>query len=151
MAPSTHSGSEDDQQRREVDRLGEKLLGAFLDRRDGQLDAGVRGEDDHGDGGVDGLELRQQVEGRAVAQLVVEDDRVRPHAARLGEGVGTVLRLADVEAGRGEEAPDGHPDRLLVVDHQHAVARLRHGVPAFATGCASATGNRIVTTAPPPG
>ena len=82
---------EDDQQRRQLDRLRQELLRPFLDGADRELDAGVRGEHDDGDRGIDRFELRQQIERGAVAQFVVEDDRVRPLLARLRQRGDAVL------------------------------------------------------------
>ena len=45
-------GLEDDLQARQVDRLGDVILGADFERLDGGVDRGVAGEDDHRDVGI---------------------------------------------------------------------------------------------------
>ena len=64
------------QQRRQLDRLGQELVGAFLDRAHGQVDRGVAGQHHHRQRRVDLADPGQQLERRAVGQHVVEHHRV---------------------------------------------------------------------------
>ena len=117
---------EDLLQRRQLDRLGEELLGALLDRLHRQVDRAVRGE--HQDHHVR-IELAQAVDGvhrLAVRQHVVEDHRVRPRLHQQRARLLEALRLLDVETPPLEKVSDGEANGRIVVDDEDLAAQ--HGV-----------------------
>ena len=57
--------ADDDLQLLDVERLGDVVEGAGLERLDRRLGGGVGGDHDDGDGGVLGLDLAQEVDARS--------------------------------------------------------------------------------------
>ena len=118
LALALEEPPEHDQERRQLDRLGQELVGPLLDRAHREVDRGVAGQDHHRQRGVELPEPGQEVEGGAVGEHVVEDHGVgAPLADRLlggGDGVG----LVDLEALALEEVADPEADTGLVVDDQ---------------------------------
>ena len=110
---------DDDQERRQLDGLGQELVRALLHRPHGEVDRRVAGQDDDRHRGVDLADAGQQVEGGPVGQHVVEDHGVGvPLAHRLlggGDGVG----LVDLQALALEEVAHAEADARLVVDDQY--------------------------------
>jgi hypothetical protein len=97
------------------------MIGAFLDRLHGQIDAAISGEDDEAGMGVDRLQLRKQLDGVSVVQPIVEDGGVGTAGPK-----GVLRRLAglgllDLIAFGLEEAPQSEADGALVVDEKDLV------------------------------
>ena len=67
---------QNDLQARQIDRLGDVILGADLESLHRGIDSGVSGENDHRDVGIGFLDLVQQIDARAVGQLEVDDCHV---------------------------------------------------------------------------
>ena len=108
---------EDDGQRRQLDRLREKVLGAFLDGRDGQLDRAMAGDDNHGHVDTGALELRHQIERRAVGQGIVHRHHVRHDGIDLGQRGGAALGFRDLVAVGIEIAAHAKTNPGFVVDN----------------------------------
>ena len=87
---------DDDEQRVELHRLGEELLGAELHRFDGGVDRRERGEHDER-ASVRWRGIGDQVERRAVGQAEVEDGDVGTKARNFARAEAQSLRLFDVE------------------------------------------------------
>ena len=67
---------EDDLQARQVDRLGDVVLGAHLQRPHRGVDRGVAGENDDGDVRIRLLHAVQEVEAGAVGELEIDDGHI---------------------------------------------------------------------------
>ena len=113
--PAFQRALQDDQQRGQLDGLGEELIRAFLDGADRQIDGSVRRE--HDDRQV--LQLGQQIQGIAVGQPVVHHGCVgRGDRAQLQRAL-AVLRLGDLEPLVLEKGMEREPDRLRILDQEN--------------------------------
>src|SRR5262249_2093094 len=70
--------AEHEEKRGELDRLREKLIGAFLNRRDRELDRSVSGEHQDRDARVDSLEGSNEIDARRAREIVVDPRDIRP-------------------------------------------------------------------------
>src|ERR1043165_8404016 len=86
---------EDNEQRRQFERLGQKLFGAFFNRTHGQIDRAVRRQHQQRSSRVDLFETRQQIERGAVRQHVVGDYYIRSRGAKNVLGVLTAFAPRD--------------------------------------------------------
>ncbi len=77
-------GLEDHLQARQVDGLGDVVLGSDLERLDRGVDRGVPGQDDHGDVGKLLLDAMKEIESAAVGELEVDDGHI---GNQPGDGV----------------------------------------------------------------
>jgi hypothetical protein len=102
---------QNDEQGLELNRFGEKVVGALFDRSHGQVDGSKRRQDDQRRGGIDIFETRQEIKRMAIREHVIDDDRIRPGRlkevqrplATIGLVYFVALRLqkiADTEASR---------------------------------------------------
>ena len=105
-----------------LDRLGQVVVGAFLDRLDGRFDGALRGQDHDGVVAAVVLERAQQIEtAHAGHDQIADDDG--------GAEDGDALERLFAVAGRiGREAPGPHelgeaePGAGLVLDDEDAFA-----------------------------
>src|SRR5450830_644916 len=97
----------------------------------------MRREDDHGDGGIERAELRQQIERVAVIQAVVQDGDVGAPRTEGFVSLRTGFGFLNLETVGFQEVANGKTDRGFVVEKENPV-------DAHAP-------RRIVTTAPPLG
>ena len=112
----------------EVERLGEVVVGAFLERRDGVVDRGVGGDED--DVGPRRLlahpaEQRQPVD---LGQPDVADHDVEDVRRDLGQPLGAVRGQADAMACVAEGVAYQHPKIGFVIDQEdveHSLGTLR--------------------------
>ena len=113
---------EQDLQPLRLDRLGQVVVGAFLDRLDGGLDRALRRENDDGQLAALLLERAQQLEAAHARHHEVADDDGG------AEGGDTLERFFAVGGGLGGKPPRTHelgepePGRRIVFDDQNAVA-----------------------------
>src|SRR4029079_11064909 len=96
--------ADDHEQRIELHRLGEELLGAVLHRFDGGVDRGVGGEDDERRV-VDGAEVGDEIEGRAVGKAEIEHGDVGAERSKLDASGGAVVGLVDFESVGFQKSP----------------------------------------------
>ena len=105
----------------EVQRLEQVLEGAELHGFDCRLGGPVRGDDDHGQAGIDFPDLAVGFETLHVGQADVEDHGVgrlaADHADPLAGGSGRV----NLEAGGGQDLLQRVADVRLVVDDQETL------------------------------
>ena len=116
---------DDHLQGRQLDGLGQELLGPLLDRLHREVDRAVRGEEDHGQRRVLALEGPQNVEPVAVAQGEVHDGRIEGLLARALECLSRTVRLDDLEALAAQVAAQGNAYVLLVVHDEDPPLRHR--------------------------
>ena len=129
-APVLEGALDDDEQGGQLHRLGEELLGSLLDRLHREIDGAVAGEEDHGQGGVLGLQGAQHVEAVAVGQGEVHDRRVHRLLAQRLPGRGQAVRLEDLVALAAQEAPQGKAHVVLVVHEEDRALRHRASLRA---------------------
>ena len=126
--PPVFEGALDDhQERRQLDRLGEELLGSFLDGLHREIDGAVAGEEHDGQGGVLGLQGRQHLEAVAVGQGKIHDRGVHHLAAQGLPNRGEALDLDDPEALAAQEPAEGEAHVRFVVDDENPA--LSQGFP----------------------
>ena len=130
--------SHEDEESLGLDGLRQELLGALLDRADGEVDRAVRREDDEGRVLADLLDLGEELERRPVRQAVVGDDDVVADLAEAFEGLPEVLGLVDVEAARAEKRREPVPDGGVVLHEEDP--RLSHARPPEAPSSGAAPG-----------
>ena len=152
-AGSRAARSSIDQQRGQLHRLGQEMLGPFLDRPHRQVDRAVSGEDDDRQPSVsEALQPRQQLERRCRPAASSRGCRVRAAVLRNAASAGLagpgLLDRAVPSISRKSPIAEAHG--RLVVDDQDP---LRRGIrrPSFRSRRASARGQRTVTSAPPSG
>ena len=108
-----------------IERLGEVVLGAGLDRFDGGVDGALRGQQDHLDVVDLGLQRLQQLDAAHPRHHQVGDDD------RGAEGGDLLERLGAVGGGLGGESPRPHQlgqpaaRRGIVLDDQDAFGGMR--------------------------
>ena len=108
--------ADDDEQRVELHRLREELLRPELHRFDGRVDRRVRGQDDQRRGVVDGPEVGDQVERRAVGEAEIEHGHVGVKRPKLHPRRGAVVRLVDLEPVRFQKTPYPKTRSGLIID-----------------------------------
>ena len=112
---------DDERERRQFDRLGEKLLGAFLHGRHGEFDRAVSGQDDHRHVDALLLDMRQQIERGAVGKRVVDEREVWYLRPQMRDGAGKRVGFVDVVAEGFEIRVHPQPRAGLVVDDEHSI------------------------------
>src|ERR1043165_5627841 len=116
--------ADDDEQRVELHRLREELLGAEPHRFDGGGDRCVRGEDDQRRV-VDGAKVGDQIERRAVGEAEVEHGDVGTESPKLDAGGSAVIGFVDVEPVRFQKTPYPKARSRFIINQQHSVSE--HG------------------------
>ena len=114
------------QQLVELERLGDEVGGALLDRVDRVLHRAEAGDDDRDDVRVAlerGVEHRAAVDAR---QPEVRDDDVEGELGEPRQRLFAVRGLLDDEAVVGQPLGDGLPQRRLVVDEQQMFRVFSH-------------------------
>ena len=103
----------------ELDRLGDEVEGAELERADGGLDAAEGGDDRHRQPGLAGLDVLDELEPIAIGQAHVGEAQA---VAALGQQLARSLHRAGAVAGE----PHAHQrefeqfaDVVLVIDDEH--------------------------------
>ncbi len=127
-----------DRDRCELQRFGEKLLGAFLDRRDRELDRAVAGDEDHGDLDARTFQLSHQVESRAIGERVVHQEHVGKNRVDQRERGGAGVGFLDLIPVGLEVRPHSKANAWLVFHNQdstfeHARSRFLGMVAPLAT------------------
>ena len=107
-----------------VDRLAEVVVGAILDRVDGALDRALRREKDEGDVRQLILQGAQQVVTAHPGHHEVAHDDGRPEAGHLAEPFLAVGGLVGLEPPGLDELCEAGPGRRVVLDDEHAFARV---------------------------
>ena len=118
--PVVQQALEDGVQRGHLDRLGEKLLRALLDRLYGQVDRAVGRQNDHRHVRLEPSEIAQQVQRAAVMQPIVDDRDVRRRGLEQLPGALAAVGIDDAIASRLQEAAHAEADAVLVVDDQYS-------------------------------
>jgi hypothetical protein len=142
--------AEGPQQVYDVDRLGQVLHGAQLDRIDRRGDAGVAGEDHDATGGIDfeqrGISVSPEAPSRFRSSTTQSGGLPRPCRARSG----TLFAASDRIAAALQGPHQRRAERVVVLDDQHA---LVHGIPrcsVFMFRPRSAIGSSMLARPPPP-
>ncbi len=101
-----------------IDRLGEKIEGAFLHRRDRVLDAAVRGHHDDRHIGVELLRRAQHAKPVAFGQAQVREHD-RGALLKHAHGLGLIPRLEHGMTLPLERVPEHRTQRVLVFDDEN--------------------------------
>ena len=113
-----------DPQPLEIDRLGQVVVGAFLDRLHGGLDRALGGQDHGGRVLALLLERPQQLEAAHLRHHQVGEDDARPEDADLRQRLVAVAGRFDAEAPAPDQLLHAHAGGGVVFDDQDALVEL---------------------------
>jgi len=115
----------------QIHGLGHEIVGACLERLDGQLDVAVGGNDGDGQFAVGAADFPHQVDAAAVGQAHVGQAQgvgmPGQKLARLGQVRGLVAGQAHATQGEFQQGQDVR----FVIDEENGGARLLHGINPF--------------------
>ena len=114
--------AQEDLQPLEIDRLGEVVVGAVLDRFDRRLDRSLRGQDDGRDRVAGVLDLPEQVESAHPGHHQIGQDDGRVEGLDLGQRLLAVCGRFDVESPAADQLLEADASRAVVFDNQNAFA-----------------------------
>ena len=113
----------------EIERLGQVVVGAFLERLHGRLHGGVGGHDHDGDSRIERLDFGQRREARNLDHPDIHQDQVERLSLRRQDGCSAVVRLLDRVSPTRKEFSQHRSVRKVVIRNQDRIFFL-HGFVA---------------------